>query len=238
MKKARYAVCVVAVGATAVALTASPALAARVKSHLVVEQAGVDITGSTITLSQSSPDTDVTTHLDGRCSKVFENAADKTFGVTATPDASNVQVQTPNYSGQKCDSTQTWHLHAVGGNGFVTIQFDPVTTETGLQNQMGPAQITVEVTGFGDGNGDNPPGHKRPAAPAVANVHVPPGSDLADQCKAHYGGVHNWRGLFMKDIITWSRANHLNKVKQTYSSDDAWAQFVDEHVDGLCTPQS
>jgi hypothetical protein len=241
MKRAHYAVSVVAAGATVVALSASPALAARVKTHLVVEQSGVDVTSQTIQLDNVNTDTDLTTHLEqGTCLKVFENASDKTYGVTATPDkAGVVEIQTPNYSGQDCDShsVQTWHLHAVGG-GTITLQFDPVTTQTGLQNQMGPAHVTVEVTGFDNGDdGDNPPGHKRPAAPAVANVHAPHGSDVAAKCQAHYGGAKNWRGLFMRDITKWARANDLNKLKKTFSSDDAWATFVDTHVDTeVCTP--
>jgi len=216
-----------------VVLLAQPASAAKVKTHVVVELNGSPV--SSISMNVGDPDITLTTHMDGNCLSAFEHANNKTFGIAPSDDAPSVATLAPSlgYSGLTCNSAdQSWTVHAVA-NGDATLHWLPVVTDNGngLQNQMGGASVTVHV---GSGGIVNPPGHGRPAAPAVANAHVPHGSAWADKCQAHYSGAKNWHGRLIKDIAHWARDEHLNKTKDSYATDDLWAAFVEAHVDALC----
>lgn len=224
---------VVAVAAVmAVTLGVMPASAAKVKTHLIVELTGAPVTD--VSLDVGDPDVTLTTHLDDNCLSAFEHANDKTYGVAVKVDATSVATAAPGtgYSGQDCNSVQSWTIHAVA-NGDTTVYFDPVVTDNGqgLQNQMAGARVQVHV---GTGGIVNPPGFELPAAPAIANAHVPHGSDLAGQCKDAYDGAKNWHGLLIHDVAKWARDNHYNRLKHTFTPND-WNTLVITEVDSLCS---
>ena len=163
-----------------------------------------------------------------------EHAQNKSFGIAPSDDNSAVATLAPSlgYSGLECTSpAQSWTVHAVA-NGDATLRFDTVVTDNGggLQNQMAGTSVQVHV---GEGGIPNPPGSTNPAAPAVANAHVPHGSAWADTCKAHYSGAKNWHGLLIKAVAHWARDNGYNKTKDTYS-DTAWSILAIGFVDSLC----
>jgi hypothetical protein len=213
-------------------LTAGPASAAQVKTHVVVELNGSSVTS--ISMNVGDPDVTLMTHMDGKCLSAVEHAQNKSFGIAPSDDNSAVATLAPSlgYSGLECTSPpQSWTVHAVA-NGDATLRFDPVVTDngSGLQKQMAGTSVQVHV---GQGGIPNPPGHENPAAPAVTNAHVPHGSALADTCKAHYSGAKNWHGRLIKDVAHWARDNGYNKTKDTYS-DIAWSNLVTGYVDSLC----
>lgn len=213
-------------------LTAVPAAASQVKTHVVVELNGTSV--SSISMNVGDPDVTLTTHMDGKCLSAVEHAQNKTFGIAPSDDNSAVATLAPSlgYSGLSCESQpQSWTVHAVA-NGDATLRFDPVVTDngSGLQNQMAGTSVQVHV---GQGGIPNPPGSTNPAAPAVANAHVPHGSPQAATCQAHYSGAKNWHGRLIKDVAHWARDNGYNKTKDTYS-DTAWSALVIGYVDSVC----
>lgn len=227
----------VGVAATALAaglLGAGTASAAQVKTHVVVDLNGSPVSSISFN-TVSDPPITLTTTMDGHCLSAFEHANNKTFGIAPSIDAPAVASVSPTlgYSGLTCTSLpQTWTVTplAVGDS---TLHFDPVVTDNsnGLQNQMAGASVQVHV---GTGGIVNPPGFANPAAPAVANAHVPHGSTLADTCKnVHYAGAKNWHGLLIKDVAHWARDNGYNKTKNNYSQTD-WDNLVTGFVDTLC----
>lgn len=234
MRQHRLAATGAAVTALAAGLLAAgPANAAQVKTHVIVELNGSPV--SSVSLNVGDPDITLTTQMDDHCLSAFEHANNKTFGIAPSVDAASVATLGPalGYSGLTCSSpAQTWTVHAVA-NGDTTLHFDPVVTDNGngLQNQMAGASVQVHV---GTGGIVNPPGHERPAAPAVANAHVPHGSTLATTCQnTHFAGAKNWHGQLIKDVAHWARDNGYNKTKNTYA-DDVWITMVTSYVDSLC----
>lgn len=217
---------------TAVSLAALPASAAKVKTYIVVEQNGSAVTD--VNMNVGDPDVVLVTHLDDNCLSAFEHANDKTYGVARTVDAPSVATVSPStpYTGQDCNDTQSWTVHAVA-NGDTTVHFDPVVTENGngLQQQVGGTSVQVHV---GTGGIVNPPGFKRPAAPAIANAHLRPHSADADACKAHYDGANNWRGQVDKAVARWAHENGYNKLKHTFD-ETYWNNLVMTEVDDLCS---
>lgn len=212
-------------------LTALPAAAGQVKTHVVVELDGTSVSAITMTAGDTVT---LLTHMDGRCLKAVEHAQNKSFGIAPSDDNSAVATLAPSlgYSGLECDSpAQSWTVHAVT-NGDATLRFDPVVSDNvnGLQNQMAGTSVQVHV---GQGGIPDPSGHANPAAPAVANAHVPHGSTLAGTCKDHYSGARNWHGRLIKDVAHWARVNGYNKTKDTYS-DIAWSNLVTGYVDSVC----
>ena len=225
------------VATASMALVAEPASAAQVKTHVVVEKVGTAVSSLNLTVGDV---VQLTTHMDGKCLSAVAHAKDKSFGIAPSVDAPSVASLTPTlgYAGLNCDSPdQTWTVTALS-NGDTTLYWTPVVTDnspennngTGLQGQMGGAAVQVHV---GTGGTENPPGHGFPAAPAVANSHVPRGSDLAGACKTHYSDAKNWHGLLIKEIAKWARDGHYNKLKHTYNEAD-WLALVTGKVDAVC----
>ena len=121
-------------------------------------------------------------------------------------------------------------------NGGATIKFN-VDAPPGLEGQTSGAQVNVQSSGFSTSGGGNPPGHDRPAAPAVANGFLNT-STQTDACKAAYNGDKNWHGEFIRDVAKWQAANHLGKAKDDttrFPLDTDWIAYVQNEVNTLCS---
>src|SRR3954471_12191996 len=92
-------VCVVAavVGIAASTAGASPALAAKVKSHVIVKYLGQPVTSATvISLTQLGGPVTVTAELDSGCPSVFEHSPKQDFGIVTAVDVDNVVTVSPS----------------------------------------------------------------------------------------------------------------------------------------------
>ena len=235
MKRA-VTTCGIALGTLAsVALVATPA-SAKVKTHMIISHAGTPVT-ATIELTNVNNTYVVDATMDDDCVQAFQGH-NQSFGIAVGNDLPAVATVDPTSvaGGLQCDDSQSFTIHAVG-DGTTTLRFDPVTNAPGLQNQMAGQSVTVHVTGFGTVDPpEDPPGHHRPAAPAVANAYVVHGSSKAESCQDAYGGVKSWHGKLLHEIAQWARdEKKLGNGKQTFPSDDAWISFVQDKVDELCS---
>ena len=227
---------VVAVGIVAAAATAgvaTPAFAGHVKTFVVVTYNNAT-PPNPITVTNLAPTAQVTVSLDyNSCLQAFNN---KAFGLVASDDNPSAVTVTPAfYSGLFCGDSRTFTLTGIA-NGGATIRFD-VDAPTGLEGQTSGAQVNVQSTGFSTSGGGNPPGHTRPAAPAVANGFLNTQAQ-ADACKAAYNGDRSWHGEFIRDVAKWQAANHLGKAKDDttrFPADTDWIAYVQAEVNILCS---
>jgi hypothetical protein len=223
----------VALGAVAsVSLVAVPASAGNVKTHVLVTMNGQPVTGP-VTVDANAAAPVVTVSLDDGCLSAFNN---KAFGYTTSTDNPSAVTVDPTFrSGLYCPGTTTFSLigHA---NGSATIRFD-VDAPNGLQGQAPGASITATAINYSTNGGGNPPGHERPAAPAVTNGFLNTQSQK-DACMAAYDGAKNWHGQLIRAVAKWAAANHLGKAKddvQQYPTDNDWIAHVQAEVNTLCT---
>jgi hypothetical protein len=230
MNRYRLAATGVAVAALAAGVvTAVPASAAHVKTHVTVSPSGP------FTLTNPSPLTQiVTVGLDSNCVNAFQHG--QSFGIAASTDNSVVATVSPaSFGPLQCGETHDFTVTGVGDGG-ATIHFDAVATP-GLQGQTAGQSVNVTVSGFGTPNPPpNPDGHGRPAAPAVTNAYVKANDSVATTCQAAYGGGHNWHGRLIRDVAKWAAANHLNQAKNSMSDND-WITMVQTEVNTLCSQQ-
>lgn len=221
----------VVIGASAAAvaaalLVASPASAAQVKTHVTVSPSGPFTLTNPGSLTQV-----VTVGLDSNCLTALGNG--QSFGIAASTDNSAVATVTPpSVGGLQCGQTHDFTITGVGDGG-ATIRFDAVA-KPGLQKQTVGQSVNVTVSGFGTSNPpSNPPGHNRPAAPAVTNAYVNSDDAQAAACKAAYDGAHNWRGQLIHAVAKWAATNHLGKAKNDltrFPNDNDWITFVQNEV--------
>lgn len=217
---------------------------------LVVGSAGIATAGTVSHLQVTSPATPITIDysgphavtialkLDNNCPVVFSNPEAQDYGIAAVSDAPGVATVSPaSVSGLKCSTVSSFVVTAVA-NGGATVRFDPIAKNRGLQKKLAGVSVNVTVTNFPtDGNGGNPPGHKRPAAPAVANAYLT-NPALVSACKTAYATAgHHWRGALIRTVARWSATNHLSSKKDNtsiYLTDNDWIQFVQAKVNTLC----
>jgi len=224
---------VVGASAAAVAsalLVATPASAAKVKTHVTVAPSGPFTLTSPNSLSQI-----VTVGLDSNCLTALGHG--QTFGIAASSDNPAAATVSPaSFAGLQCGQTHDFTITGVG-DGSATIRFDAVAKE-GLQQQTAGQSVGVTVTGFGTVNPPpNPDGHSRPAAPAVANAYVSSGAQKA-ACQSAYAGAHNWHGQLIRAVAKWAATNHLGKAKDDltqYPTDNDWITHVQDEVNTLCS---
>jgi hypothetical protein len=221
-------------GITAALVVGSTGVAsAGTVSHLLVTSPSTPIS---ITYS-GSHDVTVTLKLDNNCPTVFGNQG-QDYGIAAVSDAPAVATVSPaSRSGLTCSTVSSFVITGVA-NGGATVRFDPVAKNRGLQKKLAGVSVNVTVSGFPtDGNGGNPPGHKRPAAPAVANAYLT-NPALVSACKTAYAtSGHHWRGALIRTVAKWSATNHLSTKKDNtsiYPTDNDWIQFVQAKVNTLC----
>jgi hypothetical protein len=223
----------IAVAASA-AGTGTPAFAGHVKTFLIVTYNNTT-PPNPIPVTASAPSVVVTVAIDhDTCLQAFNN---KAFGVVASDDnASAVTVTPPSYSGLTCeDSARNFTLTGIATGG-ATIKFN-IDAPPGLEGQTQGAQVNVSATGFGTDGGGNPPGHNRPAAPAVANGFLNTASQKS-ACQTAYHGDRNWHGEFIRDVAKWQAAHHLGKAKDDtaqYPLDTDWIAHVQAEVNILCS---
>jgi hypothetical protein len=224
----------IALATTAAGAAATPALAARVKTFVVVTYNNAT-PPNPIPVTMGAPTAVVTVSLDyNTCLQAFNN---KPFGLVASDDNSSAITVTPSfYTTLLCtDSSRQFTLTGVA-NGGATIKFN-VDAPKGLEGQTSGAQVNVVSSGFSTDGGGNPPGHDRPAAPAVANGFLNTASQT-DACKAAYDGDKNWHGQFIRNVAKWQAVHHLGKAKDDTSQfplDTDWIAYVQTEVDMLCS---
>lgn len=219
--------------ASSAAGAAAPAYAAHVKTFIVVTQNNAT-PPDPILVTNVAPTAVVTVSLDyNSCLQAFDN---KAFGLVASDDNSAaVTVSPASYSGLFCGDSRTFTLTGVA-NGGATIKFN-VDAPPGLEGQTAGAQVNVSSSGFSTNGSGNPPGHDRPAAPAVANGFLNTASQKS-ACMTAYNGDRNWHGEFIHDVAKWQAANHLGKAKNDttrFPADTDWIAFVQAEVNSLCS---
>lgn len=178
----------------------------------------------------------VNVKLDGNCPAVY--GAGQKYGIAAISDHTAVAKVSPaSKDGLKCGSAATAFTITGVGNGGADITFDPVAKTQGLQKKLGGVvlHVTVKNISGSSNNGGGPPGHKRPAAPAVANAYLGNSATLVTACQTKYG--HNWRGAVITQVAHWSAAGKWSTKKDNltlFPTDDSWVQKVQGVVNTLC----
>jgi hypothetical protein len=235
MKSTRRTWVAVATGSVALATGIAmmqPASAAPPSKSLLVATPG----SLSIDYVASNPQT-VTLELDNNCPNVYGHGQE--FGIAAsTTDAGIATVSPGSVNGMQCGDTQDFTVTGVS-NGTVTLRFDAVAKNPGLQKKLGGVNVVTTVTNAptGGDTGGPPPTHDRPAAPAVTNAYFDDPALLA-ACKDAYADAgHHWRGALIRTIAHWAAANHLGKAKDDltqFPTDNSWIKYVQAKVDDLC----
>jgi hypothetical protein len=217
----------VAVGLTAVAPSSA---VPPVPSVLVPTPATITVNvNPTPALGEAPHTASVSLKLDSNC----HQATDST-GYTVVPGPSSfVSVSDPDgIAVPDCDQSAVFSITglAVTDADGEPVHFSAVgkNNAPGLDKKLEGVNVTVIVVNTTPDSGgcepNCPVSGGRPAAPAIANGLLKAVPGLAGACKAHFKNAKNWKGQTISTIA--GAMPKPESVKNTYSSDEAWTDFV------------